>query len=211
MKKRESSPYAYIELFKYPSVQAATYIMMICCFNFNNMYKGMILLSEAMKQSPRASIIFTISDFLSCIVASIFLTKFGRAAIVRNTVMITCSLAILISFLSFSDQAMLILLGINRFASLLTLSAGYLYSVEAFPTRVRGTGVGFCSVFSNIGKIFAILTMYAGNKYSFIFGVLGLVCYIVLRLVPGIKDMYEDNLLDEVEEISEKMKSNKYI
>ena len=209
MKRREEEAYPFSELFTYPSIQAATYIMVICCFNFNNMYKGMVLISEAAAASNKNSyILFAIFDFFACIIAGYLLTKFGRSAIIKNSFNATCVLAILISFFTSLPQSVQsILMTVNRFTSLITLCGGYLYAIEAFPTRIRGLGIGFCSIFSNIGKILAIVIVKMGSNCSYIFGILGIIGFYMLMLVPDIKDMKEDNLLDEIVEVQQKLKS----
>ena len=82
-----------------------------------------------------------------------------------------------------------------------------MYAIEAFPTRVRGIGIGFCSIFSNVGKILALVIIKMGNGFSFIFGIIGLIGFYMLNLVPQIKDMKEDNLLDEITEVDNKLRT----
>ena len=93
----------------------------------------------------------------------------------------------------------------NRFISLIVLNGGYLYAMEVFPTRVRGKGIGLCSVFGCLGKVLAYLLTNLGHNYTYIFGTIGLIGIISLRWLPGIPDMGFHALDDEIPEVEATM------
>jgi MFS family permease len=202
--------YSFNELFHYNTVTSYTYVMIICSFIFNNMYLGMVLNSEQLILSNYYNAMATAAlDFFACILAGILLQKYGRPAVVSKFHYLSCALAIVLAFLyMLPKQYHAISLIVNRFLSLIVLNGGYLYAIEIFPTRIRGKGIGMCSVFGNLGKVLAYLVTNMGHKYTYLFGIIGLVGFLsVSWWIPDIPDMGKTVLSDEVAEIENKIYS----
>jgi MFS family permease len=208
LKQRDAEPYNFLELFKYQTVSPVTYVMIICSFLFNNMYLGMVLNSEtSILSSTYSAMISAASDFLSCIFAGYLLMKLdSRGTIVKLFHYLTCVLAVAMAFFGWIPvRYHAIAFVFNRFLSLVALDAAYLFAIESFPTRIRGMGIGLCSVFANLGKLLAYLVTSMGHKYAYIFGVVGLVGFLTLDWLPEIKDMGKYPLSDDADEIEVQM------
>ena len=203
MKERIIETYNLGELFKYRGVAAVTYKMVICSFIFNNMYLGMVLNSEQIILSNYYNAMVTaFLDFIACIIAGSLLQKYGRGAIIPKFHYCSCTLAVLLAFLgSIPVTYHAIVLIVNRFLSLIVLNGGYLYAIEAFPTQIRGKGIGLCSVFACLGKILAYLVTNMGHKFTYIFGIIGLVGFVSLSCLPTIDDMGKEILTDSIDEM----------
>jgi MFS family permease len=210
LKKRDAEPYNFGELLEYKSTAKAAYVMIVCSFIFNNMYLGMVLNSEQLLLSRYYNAMTTsLLDFVACIIAGMLLQKYGRQAIVGSFQYISCLMAIIMAFLSsLPERPHAIILIANRFFSLVVLNGGYLYAIECFPTRVRGKGIGLCSLFANAGKILAYLITNMGHTYTFIFGIIGLIGFYSLKWLPEVEDTGFHPLYDEIKEVEKVISVN---
>jgi len=114
------------------------------------------------------------------------------SAVIVKTILITC--IFLCSFHDSLTTLRIIFFILTTIAQGITFQTVYIYTTESFPTTLRQTSLGTCSIFARIGSIIAPFAKELTNATHFavpiaIFFVLSTTNAILLMLLPDTTDI----------------------
>jgi hypothetical protein len=175
------------------------------------LYFGQVLHSEALILDKfKATLLTCFFDLLAVLTAGFLMTYcLPRNNIVKLFGYMGCIIAICISFFTqLSEQYRALLLAIGRYISMVAYATVYIYAIESFPTRIRCLGIGVASTFGSLGKLCAYYVSYSGDRYIFIYGVVGILMLLSLYVVSPVEEMKGVDLHDDIIELKEKADTN---
>ncbi|KZC11049.1 Solute carrier family 22 member 3, partial [Dufourea novaeangliae] len=100
------------------------------------------------------------------------------------------------------DFTKTIILSLGRIAVMSTISIAYLYSIEIYPTVVRGTCLGMCTVFAKIGSLCTPHVLLSGEYFPVTIPliVIGMLCLVSGGLALILPETLGKILPDTVED-----------
>ena len=154
-KNNESTPSGISGLFKDSNVRKNTLIMfvnwMVCTLGYYGISMGAANLGDNIFISIILLAFIEIPSYIFCVC---IMDHWGRKPIFISSLLISGVAAIPAGFLE--DGAVRTALAmIGKFGATAAFSIAYLYTAELFPTQMRSTAVGMCSMMARIGGLAA--------------------------------------------------------
>ena len=154
-KINESTPSGISDLFNDSDVRRNTLIMfvnwMVCTLGYYGISMGAANLGENIFISIISLAFIEIPSYIFCIC---IMDHWGRKPIFISSLLISGVAAIPAGFLE--DGAVRSALAmIGKFGATASFSIAYLYTAELYPTQMRSTAVGMCSMMARIGGLAA--------------------------------------------------------
>lgn len=194
---------SYTDLFKTPKIRVYSiitpFVWAVCAFTFfginqyigrlgGNLYLNVFLSAVCLAPSP-----------VLLVIASLYLR--------RKVTMIACfsiTAVALLVFLIVPKGMESVILGFAIIGQIGAFSAFvlvYLFTTEIFPTVIRNSAMGLCSVFGRIGGIAAPFVVNIGIEWVsiLIFSVLALLAAISCCLLPETKNTILFNSIEQAE------------
>lgn len=200
---------SYSDLFKTPKIRMYSiitpFIWAVCAITFfginqyigllgGNLYLNVFLSAACLAPAPAL-----------IVVASLYLS--------RKVTIITCFSIVAISLLLFlivpKDMGYVILAFaiIGQIGAYSAFVIIYLFTTEIFPTVVRTSAMGLCSVFSRVGGIAAPFVVNIGIEWVslVIFSALAFLAAILCCLLPETKNIILLNSIEQAESVHSKV------
>ena len=192
-------------LFKYKSIRYKFIVLNILWIGTRASFNGITISSKSFPGNFYFNIIIlyiieSISYSLSgCIID---IEKIGRKGALWIQYVLIITTLILLAFFEFDTVIELILNFISRFSAAGIEVIYYTYSIEIYPTLVRGVAFGVNATFGNAGSIIAPLILEYLDYWLFLF-VFAIVCTInslLLFCLPETVGKPMKETIDELEE-----------
>jgi len=141
-------------LFTHPELRKYTLVMFVNWIVVTLGYYGISMSSANLSGDPYVSFILSaVVEIPAYIIAPIIMDIWGRKPYVAFSMILAGAACIPAGFTTGGAQTALVLIG--KFGAAGAFGILYLYTVELYPTEIRSTGLGFCSMMARIGGIAA--------------------------------------------------------
>ena len=193
-----------LDLFKTPNLRAITLIEWFNWFTVVMVYYGLTLNADALIPG-NVYLNYSVGgliEFPTYVMCIIVLHYFGRR--IPLAAMFIFSGTVLFLSLAFSDpQVLLAVMSIGKIGNVGVFAIIYLQTAELFPTIVRTTAFGSCSIISRIGSMLApvIARELDPALVITIFATLSLVAGIFTSFLPETKGKKLPDTMEEGEDL----------
>ena len=117
-------------------------------------YYGLGMSSTSLSNDPAVAFILSaLVEIPSYVAGAILIDFWGRKPLTAFSLLLTGVTCIPAGFASGTLQLVLVLAG--KFGASMAFSLIYIYTAELFPTEIRATALGLCSMMARIGGIAA--------------------------------------------------------
>ncbi|XP_077863789.1 organic cation transporter protein-like [Saccoglossus kowalevskii] len=214
--KRDQLNYGAVDLLRYPNMRKKTVIMFYSWITATLVYYGISFDTSSLGGNPY------VNTFIS---GAVEIPAYALGMVMMKTPRIgrRGSLFALFTFggvacigLAFVPACGdLVWLGITlamlgKFGIASAFGMVYVYSAELFPTPLRSTGVGMCSLFARIGGILAPQLILMGTVWKplppIVFGVTSIFAGILILTLPETLGTKLPETLEEAEEFGKKQR-----
>ncbi|KAJ1531485.1 hypothetical protein ONE63_000160 [Megalurothrips usitatus] len=169
-------------------------------------YYGLSLNSVAMAGNDYLNfILVTLIELPALLVQLWLMNLFGRRSCLASTMIIAS--ACCISFLAIPDAApgQLAVFLVGKFSITISFAVIYVYTAELFPTNVRHSLLGYCSMFGRVGSMLApqtpLLATISKSLPLTLFAVSSIIGGLFSLFFPETKDKSLPDSIKEAEEI----------
>ncbi|TRY71167.1 hypothetical protein TCAL_02376 [Tigriopus californicus] len=194
------------ELFKYPQLRAKTLILLVNWFSNSATYYALTLNSAALYGNIFVN--FLVNGFMEIpaysISIALLLMSGRRVPYALCILMGGVSLLGVICIPSSYERATQVVAISGKFFITISFGVIYLYSSEMFPTVLRTSGIGACSLICRFGGIsaawIALLSHYHPYLPTTIYGILAIFCGLIALFLPETKDEKIPDTIEESEQ-----------
>ncbi|XP_015184454.1 PREDICTED: solute carrier family 22 member 8-like isoform X2 [Polistes dominula] len=193
--------YSLAMIFQWFSSSMACYLLASLLPTFNVNRHVTFALGGALEIAAYTFIYFVLSRYGRRIPLSICQFTNGTIFIILSILMILIDS----SSLGWKDLTKTIILLFGKVTVISTIAVIYLYTAELFPTVVRGTCLGLCTVFAEIGFL-SIPHVLSSGEYvpiSMPLAILAILCFISGILAILLPETLNTILPDTIEDIEE--------
>lgn len=142
------------DVFRHSVMRRSIFIMFVNWIVVTLGYYGLSMISVSIGNDAFSSAILSaLIEIPSYVFVTLFIDNFGRKPILLFTLFLTGISCIPAGYVVGDLQTVLSLAG--KFGASAAFALVYLYTAEIFPTLVRATVVGLCSMFARVGGILA--------------------------------------------------------
>lgn len=180
---------SFIDIFKSPRLFIIMIVMFFCWMVSNLGFYGVSLKSTDLGVNPYMSFFFSaITEVVAHIFCYKLIEHFGRKKPFILGLLVNGIACISIYFLE--DQVILtvVLAMTGKFFITMSYAIIHLYSSEVFPTSVRASCQGACSMMARLGSIIAPYIIALDDVYKglpfLVFGASALVCTLTALVLP---------------------------
>ncbi|XP_014601881.1 PREDICTED: solute carrier family 22 member 8 isoform X1 [Polistes canadensis] len=192
--------YSLVMAFQWFSSSMACYLLALLLPTFNVNRHVTFALGGALEIAAYTFIYFVLSRYGRRIPLSI--CQFTNGAIL---IMLSILIIMIDSSLAWKDLTKTIILLFGKVTVISTIAVTYLYAAELFPTVLRGTCLGLCTVFAEIGFL-SIPHALSSEEYvpiSMPLAIVGILCFISGILAIVLPETLNKILPDTIEDIEE--------
>lgn len=191
IKHHRSTP---LDLFRTPSIAFKTVIQGIAYFIGAMTFFGVYLAaSDISGHMYRDYICVTIIEIPISLVMMDFTERFGRKKTVMTTMLIGSVMCVALGFTPKNIEVARVIFGmIGKVSISANCNSIQTWSVELYPTNIRGQGMGFTQVMSRLGAASAsfvdkeLSSIHEGASFIFM-GISSLCAYFLLCFLPEMK------------------------
>ncbi|XP_035719739.1 solute carrier family 22 member 8-like isoform X1 [Vespa mandarinia] len=208
-KRSLTRKYSLVMVLQWFSSSIACYLLASLLPNFNVNRHVTFALGGALEIATYTFIYFVLSRYGRRIPLSIYQSTTGVILIILSILIILID-----SSLAWKDLVKTIVLLFGRVSVISTIAITYLYAVELFPTVVRGTCLGLCTVFGEIGSL-SIPQVLSSGKYVTIsiplaiVGVLSFISGILAIILPETLNKILPDTIEDIEQMFVKRRDQK--
>nr|KAF7423426.1 hypothetical protein H0235_008709 [Vespula pensylvanica] len=207
-KRSLTRKYSLVMVLQWFSSSMACYLLASLLPNFNVNRHVTFALGGALEIATYTFIYFVLSRYGRRVPLSIYQSTTGVILIILSILIILID-----SSLAWKDLVETIILLFGKVTVISTIAITYLYAVELFPTVVRGTCLGLCTIFTEVGSL--SIQVLSSEKYVpinislAIVGVLSLISGILAIILPETLNKILPDTIEDIEQMFVKRRDQK--
>lgn len=206
-----STNHSFTQLLRHQKLRINCLVMIFVWFSVSLTYCGWIVHLPNLSGDRHVDFAISASfDLVAYVITYFILIKFGRRIPLSIYLILSGCVCIVAGAVSMPihkngswtgpTKFTLILFGKGLIVS--SFAVIYLYTVEIFPTVLRGTGLGYCEISSKIGSLIAPQILLLGPKTSVAvpISLMGTLCVVSGILSLVLPEMMDKPLMDTIEQ-----------
>ncbi|XP_070568568.1 organic cation transporter protein-like [Ptychodera flava] len=216
-----SASHSALDLVRLPNMRKKTLIMFYIWTTNSLIYYGISFNTSALAGDDYLNALLSALVEIPAYAAAIFIMDFrylgrrGSLLITMVTSGVGCICAVLVPSCDELEWLEVMFTMIGKFAITASYGMIYVYTAELFPTPVRATAIGFCSVCSCIGGALAPQLIFFSRFWEplpfFVFGFTAILAGVLTLLLPETRNAKLPETLEEGEMFGKKPKKEKEI
>jgi len=193
-------------LIRFPNMAFKTLILCFSWFVINTVYYGITMNLTSMPGNPFAKVVISGAvEIPAHLVTLALMYVLGRRFILSGTLTVAGLSCFFCAWVQSHPDVVNGLAQMGKLAISASFSVVYIFSGEVFPTSLRASGIGLCSVCARIGGIVASFVVQRAvdeHKPEFplsVFGILGIAAGVLVLNLPETKNKVLPETLEEAE------------
>ena len=203
---QKSQTVSIFSLVRYPNMAFKTFILCFTWFVINTVFYGITMNLTSMPGNPFVKVIISGAvEIPAHLVVLLFMYFLGRRIILSGTLIFAGFSCFLCAWVQTYPDVVNVLAQFGKFNISASFTVVYIFSGEIFPTEMRTSGIGLCSVCARIGGIVAsIVVQRAVDEHQpefplSVFGILGFAAGVLVLNLPETRNKVLPETLEQAE------------
>lgn len=195
-----------LSLIRFPNMAFKTLVLCFTWFVINTVYYGITMNLTSMPGNPFVKVVVSGAvEIPAHLVTLALMYCLGRRLIMSGTLILAGLSCFLCAWVQTHPDVVNTLAQTGKLAVSASFSVVYIFSGEIFPTSLRTSGIGLCSVCARVGGIVASFVVQRAvdeHRPQFplsVFGVLGFAAGVLVLNLPETRNKVLPETLDQAE------------